>query len=357
MGHKLHGQDRHLTKILDNQMKNNWNKEVIIIGGGPIGMACGIECAKAGIDYCILEKGCLVNSLYHYPLNMSFFSTSEKLEIGDVPFISHQYKPTRTEALEYYRRVALDWKLNIHLYEPVTHVQPLGLQYQISTPKGIYQAPYIIVSTGFYDLPNLMHIPGEDLPKVHHYYLEAHPYFGQKIAVIGASNSAVDVALETFRKGADVTMIIREDRIGENVKYWVKPDIENRIKEKSIASFFHSTLLEIHPHEILIQTPEGPTTLENDFVLAMTGYLPDFSLLGKLGVKIGQDELKTPVYNQDTMETNQPNIYLAGVICGGLKTNKWFIENSRVHAPVIIADIIRKIQLGTPRIISTKIHE
>lgn len=316
--------------------------DVLIIGGGPIGMACGIECEKAKLSYVIVERGCLVNSLYRYPLNMTFFSTSEKLEIGEVPFISHSHKPTRSEALEYYRRVAMKWKLKINLYEGVSEVKQPNSFYVIQTSKKTYHALSIIIATGFYDIPNLLHIPGEDLAKVHHYYSEAHPYFGQKVVVIGASNSGVDVALETFRKGADVTMIVKDAVISESVKYWVKPDVENRIKEQEIKCLFNSTVVAIRSKEIDVQTPEGLITIENDFVLAMTGYLPDFSFLTTLGIRIGEDEMRTPTYDETTMETNQPNIYLAGVICGGLKTNKWFIENSRVHAEVIIAAICSK---------------
>lgn len=316
--------------------------DVLIVGGGPIGMACGIQCEKAQLSYVIVEKGCLVNSLYRYPLNMTFFSTSEKLEIGGVPFISHNHKPTRSEALEYYRRVAMKWELKIRLYEEVIKVKIDSPGYTIHTTEKTYHASSIIIATGFYDIPNLMNIPGEDLPKVHHYYREAHPYFGQKIAVIGASNSAVDVALETFRKGADVTMIVKDGEISERVKYWVKPDVENRIKENEITCLFNTNIVSIRNKEIDIKTPEALVTLENDFVLAMTGYLPDFSFLTQLGITIGDDEMRTPVYNEATMETNQPGIYLAGVICGGLKTNKWFIENSREHAVVIIAAICAK---------------
>ncbi|HUM46487.1 MAG TPA: YpdA family putative bacillithiol disulfide reductase, partial [Chitinophagales bacterium] len=255
---------------------------------------------------------------------------------------SHSHKPTRSEALEYYRRVAMKWKLKINLYEGVSEVKQHNSFYVIQTSKRTYHALSIIIATGFYDIPNLLHIPGEDLAKVHHYYSEAHPYFGQKVAVIGASNSGVDVALETFRKGADVTMIVKDDVISESVKYWVKPDVENRIKEQEIKCLFNSTVVAIRSKEIDVQTPEGLITIENDFVLAMTGYLPDFSFLTTLGIRIGEDEMRTPTYDETTMETNQPNIYLAGVICGGLKTNKWFIENSRVHAEVIIAAICSK---------------
>ncbi|MEO6166750.1 MAG: YpdA family putative bacillithiol disulfide reductase [Chitinophagales bacterium] len=316
--------------------------DVLIIGGGPIGMTCGIECEKVQLSYLMVERGCLVNSLYRYPLNMTFFSTSEKLEIGGVPFISHNHKPTRSEALEYYRRVAMKWKLKINLYEEVSEVKQEDSFYIIHTSRQTYHASSIIIATGFYDIPNLMHIPGEDLPKVHHYYREAHPYFGQKIAVIGASNSGVDAALETFRKGAEVTMIVKDAVISESVKYWVKPDVENRIKEQEIHCIFNSIVVSIRPKEIDVQAPGGLITIENDFVLAMTGYLPDFSFLTSLGITIGEDEMRTPTYDETTMETNQPNIYLAGVICGGLKTNKWFIENSRVHAEIIIGAICAK---------------
>lgn len=318
--------------------------DVLIIGGGPIGMACGIECVKNDLSYLIVEKGCLVNSLYNYPLNMTFFSTSDRLEIGGVPFISHNYKPTRAEALEYYRRVALSWKLRIRLYEAVTHVDKEGELFVVHTSrKNSFLARAIIVATGFYDIPNKLNVPGEDLPKVHHYYREAHPYFGQRIAVVGAANSAVDVALETYRKGAaEVTMIIREDQISDRVKYWVKPDIENRIKNGEIKAYFQSHVVAIREEDIDVQTPQGLITLPNDFVLAMTGYLPNFGLLENLGVQIQDDEMRTPVYNEATMETNQPNVYLAGVVCGGLQTNKWFIENSRVHAVTIIQDLKRK---------------
>ena len=312
--------------------------DIVIIGAGPIGLACGIEAKKAGLSYVIIEKGCLVNSLYNYPYNMTFFSTSEKLEIGGVPFISHNNKPTRSEALEYYRRVAVSWELNIQLYEPVESVDNQD-GFSIKTTKNTYLAENIILSTGFYDLPFLLNVKGEDLPKVKHYYDEPHPYFGQKIIVVGAANSAVDVALETFRKGAEVTMVVREPEINSRVKYWVLPDIENRIKESSIKAYFNSGIVEIRETEVDIQTPEEKLTIENDFVLAMTGYQPNFTLLKSLDIAIGEDNMKTPSHNPETMETNVNNIFLAGVICGGLQTNKWFIENSRVHAEVIVKTI------------------
>lgn len=316
--------------------------DVLIIGAGPIGLACGIACTEAGLSYLIVDKGPLVNSLYNYPLNMTFFSTSDRLEIGNVPFISHSPKPTRSEALEYYRRVALHWKLNISLYESIQDVEKENNFFFVRSSKQVYKARNIVIATGFYDLPNLMNIPGEDLHKVHHYYKEAHIYFGQKIVVVGAANSAVDVAMETWRKGADVTMVIRDEHIRESVKYWIKPDVENRIAEGSIKAFFNAHLVEIRPNEVDIQTESGIETIPNDFVLAMTGYLPDFAFLTGIGIQIGEDEFKTPVHDPATMETNVPGVYLAGVICGGLKTNKWFIENSRIHADLIIKDIVSK---------------
>ena len=320
--------------------------DLIIIGAGPIGLACGIEATKAGISYLILEKGCLVNSLYNYPLNMTFFSTSERLEIGGVPFISHGAKPNRVEALEYYRRVCLSWNLNVHLYEKVNSLTTSESGgHVITTSKATYHSSSVILALGFYDLPYLLHVPGEDLPKVKHYYDEPHPYFGQKVVVIGASNSAVDVALETYRKGADVTMVIREPAIGESVKYWVKPDIENRIQEGSIKAYFNSEVTRIDTTTIEIKSPEGDIILENDFVLAMTGYQPPFEFMESCGIKFKDDEFHTPAYNEETMETNVRNLYLAGVMCGGLKTNKWFIENSRVHATQIIETLKRKMPL------------
>lgn len=315
------------------------NYDVIIIGAGPIGLACGIEAKKAGLRYCIIEKGCLVNSLYHYPLNMTFFSTSERLEIGEVPFISHLPKPNRAEALEYYRRVCTSWDLNVNLYEEVKSIQPSAGHHQITTSRGSYETRSVILSLGFYDLPYLLNVPGESLPKVKHYYDEPHPYFGQRVVVVGAANSAVDVALETWRKGAEVTMVIREDTIRESVKYWVKPDIENRIKEDSIKAYFNSEVKSITPTTVEIKTPAGDKTIENDFVLAMTGYQPPFEFMKACGIAFHDDEFHTPVYNEETMETNISSLYLAGVVCGGLKTNKWFIENSRVHAEMIIKHI------------------
>jgi len=311
--------------------------DVFIIGGGPIGLACGIAAQKANLNYVIVEKGCLVNSLYNYPVNMTFFSTSERLEIGGVPFMSLNPKPKRAEALEYYRRVTKDHKLNIHLFEMVENVERLqDGTFEIKTSKKNYISTYIIVSTGFYDLPQMLHVPGENLPKVKHYYNDPHYYAFQKVIVVGASNSSVDAALECWRKGAEVTMIVRKDVIGKSVKYWVKPDIENRIKEGSIKACFNSNIKAIHEHTVDVETPDGMITLENDFVLALTGYHPDFNLLKHLQITLSDDEKQCPLYNGETMETNQKGIYLAGVVCGGYDTHKLFIENSREHADKII---------------------
>ncbi len=317
--------------------------DVVIIGAGPIGLACGIAAQEAGLAFKIIEKGSLVNSLYHYPVNMQFFSTAERLEIGQVPFMSLHAKPKKQEALEYYRRVVGHFSLPVNLYEKVENCQPQqDRSYIVQTSKSRYHTANIIIATGFYDHPQKMNIPGEDLEKVVHYYGDPHAYAYQKVVVVGAQNSAVDAALETWRKGAEVTLIVRGKDIGERVKYWVRPDIINRINEGSINVFYNATLQAIRPAEVEIQTPEKSITIPNDFVIAMTGYLPDFSLLKNFGIDISEENSCKPFYHEDTMETNQPGIYLAGVVCGGLDTHKWFIENSRIHAPVIIADILRK---------------
>lgn len=317
--------------------------DVLIIGAGPIGIACALECKKKDLSYVVIEKGTLTNSLYNYPLNMTFFSTSERLEIDGIPFISNNPKPTRNEALEYYRRVATSNELQINLYEKVISLKKLGSHFNVNTSKADYAAKNIIVSTGFFDIPNRLDVPGENLPKVMHYYKEAHPFVMQKVVVVGASNSAVDAALEIWRKGGEVTMIIRGPAIGERVKYWVKPDIENRINEGSINAFFNSEITEITETEVALSTPNGKVNLQNDYVIALTGYRPDFEFLIKLGVQLSQDGKMLPQYNPETMETNVAGLYLAGVICGGMETHKWFIENSRIHARIIV-DHIRKLQ-------------
>lgn len=314
--------------------------DILIIGAGPIGLACGIAAKKAGLSYVIIEKGCLVNSLYNYPANMTFFSTSERLEIGDIPFMSLSNKPNRAEALEYYRRVTQTFQLNVHLFEEVKSVTKNSNNiFEITTSKDHYAAKHIIVSTGFYDIPVLMHIPGEEMNKVVHYYKDPHYYAFQKVIVIGSQNSAIDAALETWRKGAEVTMVIREHEIGERVKYWVRPDIINRIAEGSIKAYFNSSLSEIRANEADIQTPDGLLTIPNDFVIAMTGYRPGFDFLRKIGIGLSNDEKLYPAYDPETMETNNKGIYLAGVVCGGMDTHKWFIENSREHAGKIIQHI------------------
>lgn len=318
--------------------------DVLIIGGGPIGLACGIQAQHAGLSYVIVEKGCLVNSLYNYPQNMTFFSTSERLEIGGVPFVSNNPKPTRAEALEYYRRVAGMHQLQIHLFEEVLAVSR-SEHFKVQTSKTIYYCHHIIVATGFYDIPNFMNVPGEELPKVRHYYKDPHYYSGQQVLVVGANNSSVDAALETFRKGAHVSMVIRKPEIGERVKYWVRPDIVNRIKEGSIKAYFNSSISAIRENEVDLLTPEGSVTIPNDFVLAMTGYQPNFEFLKKLGIELSQDEKHIPHHDAETMETNQKGIFLAGVVCGGMDTHVWFIENSRVHAEKIISAIASRLSL------------
>jgi len=316
--------------------------DVIIIGGGPIGLVCGLEAIKAGLKYLVLEKGTLVNSLYNYPDNMTFFSTSERLEIGGVPFVSNNPKPTRNEALEYYRRVAASADIHFHLFEKVVDVKKKKALFSIQTTRSEYTAANIIISTGFYDIPYLLNVKGEELDKVKHYYKNPHFYAFQKVLVVGAANSAVDVALETWRKGARVTMVIRGNKLSDRVKYWVKPDIENRIAEGSITAYFNSTVTEIREHEVDVQTPDGKITLGNDWVLSMTGYQPDLMFLRALGIQLSEDEICKPSYNDENYESNMKGIYLAGVICGGMNTHRLFIENSREHAEKIINNISQK---------------
>jgi thioredoxin reductase (NADPH) len=327
--------------------------DILIIGGGPIGLACGLAAKKANLSYIIVEKGALVNSLYNYPANMTFFSTSDRLEIGGVPFVSSNVKPTRSESLEYYRRVAESNALNIHLFEEVQDVQKVTSviardeategPYSVKTSKANYLAQHIILATGFYDIPNRMNIVGEDLPKVTHYYKEPHFYYKQRVVVVGANNSSVDAALETFRKGADVTMVIRKQEVGSRVKYWVRPDIVNRITEGSIKAHFESHLVAIRPDEVDIQTPNGLISIPNDYVVAATGYQPNFAFLKKIGIELSDDEKLYPSYNKVTQLSNMPHIYLAGVVCGGMDTHVWFIENSRIHAETIVAHILESV--------------
>ncbi|KLT65195.1 YpdA family putative bacillithiol disulfide reductase [Pedobacter sp. BMA] len=317
--------------------ENENHYDVLIIGAGPIGMACAIEAQKANLSYVIIEKGALVNSLFNYPVFMTFFSTSQKLEIGEVPFVTISPKPNRNEAVEYYRRVAEKFNLKINLFEVVNQVVKNNHVFEIQTSKSTYTSKNVVVATGFYDVPLLMNVKGEELPKVTHYYKDPHLYAFQNVLVVGANNSGVDAALETYRKGANVTMVIRSGELGPHVKYWVRPDIENRIKEGAVTAHFHSELLEIRDHEVDIKTPDGVKTIPNDFVIAMTGYQPDFSMLRRFGINL--PESLCPFYNEETMETNVKGLYLAGVVCGGLDTHKLFIENSRVHAALIVKNI------------------
>ncbi len=319
------------------------NYDVLIIGAGPIGIACAIEAQKAGLSYIIIEKGCLVNSLFNYPVNMTFFSSAELLEIGDTPFVTTLPKPKRAEALEYYRRVHEKFKLFTRLFEEVLSCEKSQNEFIVTTTKNSYKAKHVIVATGFYDIPKMMNIQGEELPKVRHYYSDPHYYANQNVVVVGASNSSIDAALETYRKGAKVTLVIRGNEISHRVKYWVKPDIENRIAEGSIGVYYNSEITKISPDKVFVKTPEGQIELENDFVLALTGYQPNFEFLKNLKIAIPEESPCIPVHNPQTMETNVSGLYLAGVVCGGLNTHLWFIENSRIHASMIVNHILTKV--------------
>lgn len=319
------------------------NFDVIIIGGGPIGIACGIEAEKRDLSYLIIEKGTIVNSLFNYPEGMTFFSSSDKLEVDNIPFISKNAKPYKSESLEYYRRIVTSKDLNINLFENVLDVEKESEIYRIKTSKDTYTASNIVVATGFYDIPNLLNVPGESLPKVSHYYKNPHYYARQHVVIVGASNSSVDAALEIYRKGGYVTMIIRGKQISERVKYWVRPDIINRIEEGSIEVYYNAQIEEVLEGEVIINQNKESISIKNDYVLALTGYRPNFNFLQKIGVKLSEDHKRKPFYNSETMETNSKGIYLAGVICGGMETHKWFIENSRIHAPLIMDAIKVKI--------------
>lgn len=318
--------------------------DVLIIGAGPIGIACAVEATQAGLSHLILEKGVLVNAIYHFPAQMTFFSTSALLEIGDVPFVSIHDKPQRQEALEYYRRVVEKHRLNLHLYEEVLTVERAhqAEPFTLTSTRGQYHSWHVIVATGFYDQPNMLNIPGEDLPKVDHYFRDAFPFYRQKLLIIGAGNSACDAALEAYQKGAQVTMAVRKDRLKDSVKYWIKPNIENRINAGSIQAYFNTTVTAIRPGEVDLRTPDGPHTILNDFVLALTGYHPNFQFLRRLGINLSSDPAQTPLCHVDHLESNQPGMYVAGVVCAGMETNKLFIENSREHAVKIVHHILQK---------------
>jgi thioredoxin reductase (NADPH) len=317
--------------------------DIIIVGAGPIGMTCALEAKRKGLDTLMIDKGMLVNTLYHFPTNMTFFSTSELLEIGDVPFVSHGEKPTRRESLEYFRRVFESWKLKAKFYELVEDVRKKENHFIVRTNKDSYECKSVIICTGFYGLPVLMNIPGEELSKVRHYYDEPHPYVEQKVAVIGAANSACDVALELFHRGAEVTMIIRSTAINDRVKYWIKPNIENRIKEGSIKAYFNSEVTRILEDELEIKTPTETLRIPNNFVLAMTGYQPDISFLKKIGITFTDDPEPELVYDENTHESVVPGLYVAGVVCGGMCTNKFTIENAREHAGKIVRNLEREL--------------
>ncbi len=322
--------------------------DVLIIGAGPTGLACAIEAKRSGLKAVNIEKGCLVNSLFHYPANMTFFTTPELLEIGDVPFPSAHQKPTRQEALEYYRKVAEHYELDIRQYERVERVGGSDGAFRVHTRDRLdgaleHLARKLIVSTGYYDLPNLMGIPGEDLPKVMHYYREPHPYFDCDVLVIGGKNSAAIASLELWRHGARVTLVHRGQGMHSHVKYWIKPDVENRIKNREIAAFFSSSVREIGLDYVVLDTPEGERRLKNDFVFALTGYRPDFDFLRRLGIELEPQECR-PVCNPQTLESNVKGIYLAGVIVAGSRTNEIFIENGRFHGKMIAADISAKLE-------------
>lgn len=321
--------------------------DALVVGAGPTGLACGIELQLRGLNTVLIEKGCVTNSLYHYPTNMSFFTTPELLEIGDIPMTSLNEKPNRTEALKYYRRVAEHYKLDIHQYEKVDNVAGDDGAFQVHTTDRYgchhtYVARKIILATGYYDIPNLLNVPGEDLPKVIHYYKEPHPYYNQDVAVIGAKNSAAIAALELYWTGARVTLIHRGRQISEKVKYWIRPNIENRIKNGEIKAYFHTKVVEIRPDSILVDTPQGEVLLKNDFVLALIGYSPDLAFLNSIGVTLDAATGR-PRTNPATLESERSGIYLAGVIVAGMHTNEIFIENGRFHGKQIAEDIAVKL--------------
>ncbi len=322
--------------------------DALVVGAGPTGLACGIELQRRGVRAVLIEKGCVVNSIYHYPTHMTFFTTPELLEIGDIPMTSLNDKPNRTEALKYYRRVADHYRLDIRQYERVDRMAGEDGRFQVFTTDRFgcphaYEVREIVLATGYYDVPNLLNAPGEELPKVMHYYKEAHPYYNHDVAVIGAKNSASIAALELFWTGARVTLIHRGPGISDSVKYWIKPNIENRIKSGEIRAYFHSRVIEILPGSIRIATPQGELSLKNDFVFALIGYRPDLEFLNAAGITIEPATLR-PRSDPRTLESERPGVYLAGVIVAGMHTNEIFIENGRHHGRLIAESISSKLK-------------
>lgn len=320
--------------------------DAVVVGAGPTGLACGIELKKRGLTAVLFDKGCLTNSLYNYPTNLVFFTTPELLEIGGIPMTSLNEKPVRTEALKYYRRVADHFALDVHQYERVDGFDGEDGNFTVHTTDRNgrahdYSAKKVILSTGYYDKPALLNVPGEDLDKVIHYYREPHPYYGHDVLVVGGKNSAAIAALELHWTGARVTLVHRRDGLSDSVKYWIKPNIENRVKSGEIRAYFNSTVQRIDPDTVTLNTPEGPVTLKNDFVFAMTGYRPDTSFLSKHGIRF-DEETRRPRLNPDTLESERPGVYLAGVLVAGMHTNEIFIENGRFHGKQIIAAIAGK---------------
>lgn len=322
--------------------------DVAIIGAGPTGLACGIEVERRGLTAVLFDKGCIVNSIYHYPINLVFFTTPELLEIGDIPMTSLNEKPGRTEALKYYRRVADHYRLNVHQYERVLGFEGEDGNFVLQTEthtgeRYCYGAKKIILSTGYYDIPNRLNVPGEDLDKVIHYYREAHPYYNHDVLIVGAKNSACIAALELFWTGARVTLVHRGAGVSKNVKYWIKPNIENRIKAGEVKAYFHSTVKEIRPHDVVLNTPGGEVVVKNDFLFAMTGYRPDFEFMAHHGIHL-DPVTSRPITDTETLESERAGVYLAGVIVAGTHTNEIFIENGRFHGKVIGDSIARKLR-------------